>query len=259
MAQWCFWNEKQFSDVYGNIYIRSFVEDWFAIVFEIVKEINACGAGRKEILDIGCGEGHTTKQILDRIEGPYSCDLLEPDRKALESAKHFLGDENFVGSCFPSTLKGFASRKKYDIVFTSHTNYYWSERKKDYDVQLKRLVGLLKNGGKLIVLTLPSESDHYKVMLKQIYPEFNHAQYIEDFYASMGFNVKVKKMTMRMYVGDLLSTRSSFDLASFYRFIHSQSSNPSSAESKRFLDRVRRLQNNNYLDFRDHLIIVQAK
>ena len=72
MAKWNFWGEKEISDVYENIYIRSVMEDWFDIVFEIVKEFSSVKKdSKKQIVDIGCGEGHTTKQILDRIEKNY--------------------------------------------------------------------------------------------------------------------------------------------------------------------------------------------
>lgn len=256
MARWHFWGEKEFSDVYENVYIRSYVEDWFSIVFEIVKEIDLLGTHNKLILDIGCGEGHTTKQILDRIHGEYVCDLLEPNENALNSAEAFLTPENTIGDIFPRTLATFKPNKKYDAIFTSHTNYYWALNQKDYDAQLKKLPAFLNDGGKLLILTLPEESDHYRIMLRQIYPEFNYAQYIIRFYETLGLKVTVKKLKMRMYVGDILSTKSLFDLKIFYRFIHNTDSFPSDEESKNFLERTQKCQINNYLDFKDYLIIV---
>ena len=38
MTEWHFWGEKQFEDVYENIYIRTSMEDWFKIVKEIAKD-----------------------------------------------------------------------------------------------------------------------------------------------------------------------------------------------------------------------------
>lgn len=256
MAKWHFWGEKEFSDVYENIYIRGYMEDWFSIVFEIAREINALSARRKRILDIGCGEGHTTKQVLDRIRGEYICDLLEPNENALNSAEAFLTSENNVGGIFPRALATFKPNQKYNIVFTSHTNYYWAFNQKDYDSQLKKLPTFLSDKGKLLILTLPKESDHYRVMLRQIYPEYNYAQYIVRFYTKLGFKVKVKKLKMKMYVGDILSSRSLFDLKIFYRFIHNTDSFPSDKESRMFLKRIQKCQKHNYLDFRDYLIVV---
>ena len=40
MAKWHFWGEKEFSDVYENIYIRGVNEDWLNIIFAITKEIS---------------------------------------------------------------------------------------------------------------------------------------------------------------------------------------------------------------------------
>lgn len=259
MAKWHFWGEKEFSDVYENIYIRTFVEDWFKIVLEIVKEIDLQRSKIKRILDIGCGEGHTTKQIIDRINGSYICDLLEPNKNALRSAEAFLIPENNIGETFPQTLADFETRKRYDIVFTSHTNYYWASDQKRFNAQLKKLPSLLSESGKLMILTLPEESDHYRIMLKQIYPKFNYAQYMIGFYKKLGFKVEVKKLKMRMYVGDILSTKKFFDLKVFYKFIHNADSYPSDTESKKFLSKIKKYQRNNYLDFKDYLIAVSKR
>ena len=107
-----------------------------------------------------------------------------------------------------------------------------------------------------MILTLPEESDHYRVMLRQVYPSFNYVQYIISFYKKLGLDVKIKKLKMRMYVGDILSTKSLFDLKTFYRFIHNTDSFPSDTESREFLKRIQKYQVDNYLDFKDYLIIV---
>lgn len=260
MAKWHFWGEKEFSDVYENIYIRSVMEDWFSIVFKIVKEFRKVKAvGKKQIVDIGCGEGHTTKQILDRLDEHYECDLLEPNENALASAEAFLIPENNIRESYPRTLATFKPEKKYDIVFTSHTNYYWALNQKDYDVQLTKLLSFLNENGKLIILTLPEESDHYRIMLKQTYPSFNYAQYIISFYKKLGLRVEVNKLKMRMYVGDILSTKKFFDLKIFYRFIHNTDSYPSDKESREFLKKIRKCQKNDYLDFKDYSIVILKK
>ena len=260
MAKWHFWGEKEFSDVYENIYIRAVMEDWFNIINEIVKEINVIKNNSKRlILDIGCGEGHTTKQILDRINSNYTCDLLEPNENALNTAEAFLTPENNIGEIYPKSLATFKPKKKYDIVLTSHTNYYWALNEKDYDYQLRKLLSFLKNNGRLIILTLPEESDHYKIMLGQTYPKFNYAQYIINFYKRLGFNVKIKKLKMRMYVGDILSTKKFFDLKIFYRFIHNIDSYPNERKGKEFLKKIKKQQKNKYLDFKDYLIIISKK
>jgi len=255
MTEWHFWGEKQFADVYENIYIRTTMEDWFKIVKDIAKEL----AGYKDILDIGCGEGHTTKQILDRVEGDYECDLLEPDKNALANGKAFLLPENNIGHCYVKTLGLFEPEKKYDAVYTIHTNYYWAFNEKGFDTHLNKLMDMIKAKGKVMILTLPEESDHYNIMIKPVYPRFNYSKYMIDFFKKKGYNVRVKRFVMKMYVGDILSTKKFFELKSFFRFIHNSNIYPSDADAKLFLNKIKKFQKNEYLDFKDDLIIVTRK
>jgi len=117
----------------------------------------------------------------------------------------------------------------------------------------------LNKNGKFLMLTLPKESDHYRTMLRQVYPSFNYAQYIISFYKKLGLNVEVKKLKMRMYVGDILSTKKFFDLKIFYKFIHNTDSFPSDKESREFLKKIQKYQKDKYLDFKDCLIGVSKK
>lgn len=254
MTKWNFWGEKQFAEVYENIYIRALTEDWFGIVSGIVNEIEG-----GKILDIGCGEGHTTKQILDRLEKDYSCDILEPNKKALRYAKDFLSKENNIGSIFPTTLSSLKTERRYDYIFTSHTNYYWASNKKEFDNQLSKIVELLKKNGRLLILTLPEESDHYNIAIKQVYPKFNYAEYISEFYKKQGASVEVKRFKMRMYVGDILRDKINFDLRNYYRFIHNTDKFPTNSEARKFLNNIKKYQNGGYLDFRDDLIVIKNK
>ena len=256
MTAWPFWGEKKFANVYENIYIRSSVEDWFNLVAEVAREIDSVSANPKHILDVGCGEGHTTKQVLDRVTGEYVCDLLEPDADALASAVTFLKQENTIGESFAEPLSTFTTEKKYDVIFTSHTNYYWSDEQVGYDAQLEKLTAMLAEGGKLIILTLPEQSGHYRIMLHQVYPTFNYAEYITDFYRNTGHKTEVKEVQMRLFIGDLLTTTSKYDVGIFYRFIHNTDSFPTANEAAKFLGKIKEIQHGGYVDFKDHLITV---
>jgi len=252
MTEWVFWGDRKIEGVYGNIYLRTFVEDWFDIIEMVSKEFKGRG-----FLDIGCGEGHTTKQILDRLNSDYVCDLLEPDEDALKSAVTFLKFENSVGEAFNKTLKDFNNDKKYDSVFTSHTNYYWADSENDYRKQLDNAMSLVKKGGRFLVLTLPEESDHYNIMLKQVYPSFNYSKYMKDYYESKGLKVKVIRFKMRMFVKDILSNSNFYDLGNFYKFIHNTDKFPNKKEASKFLKKINEYQKKGYLDFKDELIIVE--
>ncbi|MFH1151708.1 MAG: class I SAM-dependent methyltransferase [Nanoarchaeota archaeon] len=253
MTQWTFWGDRQIVSVYGNIYLRTFVEDWFKIVDTISKNV----IGEK-ILDLGCGEGHTTKQILDRLKQKHTCDLLEPNESALNSAERFLRFENKIGESFVETLVSFRPNKKYDTVFTSHTNYYWAKDEQEYRKQLDKVASLIDKGGRLMILTLPKESDHYNIMLHQVYPAFNYSGYISNYYKSKGFKVKIIRFKMRMFVGDMLTNGKFYEVNNFYKFIHNINETPSKKESKEFLEKLKKYQKNGYLDFKDELIIVSG-
>ncbi len=84
-------------------------------------------------------------------------------------------------------------------------------------------------------------------------------KYIINFYKNLGVGIRVKKLKMRIFVGDVLNTKKFFDLKIFYRFIHSSDSYPNDSETKLFLEKIKRYQKNNYLDFKDYLIIVTKK
>ncbi len=254
---WPFWNEKRISDVYENIYIRTFVEDWFLIVAKLAEEISNTGGDYLKILDIGCGEGHTAKQILDRVKKDYVCDLLETDNAALERAKSFLQVENKPGEIFNGGVEILSFKNEYNVIYTSHTNYYWGVNEDHYKIQLDNVYTAIKEGGKLLILTLPQDSAHYKVMLHQIYPEYNYSEYIENYYKSKGYNVHVEKFQMRIYVGDILNNSKDYDLSVFYKFIHNTNVYPDREKLQIFRKKLEEFSQNGYLDFADHLIVVE--
>ncbi len=251
MTEWTFWGDRQLVSVYGNIYLRTFVEDWFKIVDTLAKEVKG-----EKILDLGCGEGHTTKQILDRLKQKYVCDLIEPHESALSSARAFLNFENNIGESFVDTLASFKPNKKYNSVFTSHTNYYWANEEESYKKQLDKAISLVDKRGRLLILTLPKDSDHYNIMLRQVYPTFNYSEYISSYYKTKGFKVKIIRFKMRVFVGDMLANGKFYEVNNFYKFIHNVDSFPNKSEAIQFLQKIKKYQKNGYLDFKDELVII---
>jgi ubiquinone/menaquinone biosynthesis C-methylase UbiE len=252
MTEWTFWGDRELVSVYGNIYLRTFTEDWFKIVSTLASYIKG-----KILLDLGCGEGHTTKQILDRLDKGYVCDLVEPNEKALNLARDFLKIENKIGDSFVADLRSLKPIKKYDSVFTSHTNYYWADNVEDYQNQLDKAISLVNDKGRLLILTLPEKSDHYNVMIHQVYPTFNYSKFIVNYYKNKGFRVKVVKFKMRMYVGDILSNKGTYELNNFFKFIHNTENLPSAEESSEFFKKIKEFQKEGYLNFKDELIIIK--
>ena len=194
--------------------------------------------------------------------GKFLCCLYSegviPNESALNSAERFLRFENKIGESFVETLVSFRPNKKYDTVFTSHTNYYWAKDEQEYRKQLDKVASLIDKGGRLMILTLPKESDHYNIMLHQVYPAFNYSGYISNYYKSKGFKVKIIRFKMRMFVGDMLTNGKFYEVNNFYKFIHNINETPSKKESKEFLEKLKKYQKNGYLDFKDELIIVSG-
>ena len=253
MTHWPFWGEKRYADIYENIYIRTNMEDWHRIICEIASQLT----DKPDFLDIGCGEGHTTKQIADRIQTLHTFDILEPDADALAAATRFLMNENSLGIAFNTTLANLSTTKTYDAVISSHTNYYWSEDRDTYNQQLDKLITLLNPHGRLVLLTLPKESDHYNITINQVFPAHVYSSYITNYYLSKGLSVKTKRFEMRLFIGDILSTSKTYDLYNLYRFIHSTDNYPTTQVGQEFKEKIRQHEHENYLDFRDDLIIVE--
>jgi len=252
---WPFWSEKRFPASYENIYVRAFREDWFEITKAIAKEL----VSQQKVLDVGSGEGHTTKQILDRIPNPYVCDLLEPNPDALATSIPFLKTENTTGKTYCTTLKDFNPEAVYDAVFTSHTNYYWATDEADYQEQLEKFVNLCKPGGKALILSLPSDSDFYKLSSRPLFPKFVFSEYLDDFYSKKGYQVKKRRFTMRFFVQDIIENPHLLDAKTFYRFVENTLNVPSDDQAKEFVKRIKHNAKNGYLDFKDELVLVNAK
>ena len=66
MTEWVFWGDRQMVSVYGNIYLRTFVEDWFKIIDVMAKSrtqfiCQNCGANYQKWTGKcdNCGEWNT--------------------------------------------------------------------------------------------------------------------------------------------------------------------------------------------------------
>lgn len=182
--------------------------------------------------------------------------MLETDKPALEKAKSFLQIENNPGELIHGGVDLLNFSEDYDVVYTSHTNYYWGANEEHFKLQLDNILNAVKKDGKLLILTLPEHSGHYKVMLYQIYPKFNYSEYIENYYKQKGCNVEIIEFKMRIYVGDILENSKEYDLAVFYKFIHNTNVYPEKDNLAEFRIRLEEFSENGYLNFKDHLIVI---
>ena len=165
---WVFWDQGNDRGPYEDVYSRTRREDWIRIVRFMVDQMT----GSKQILDIGSGDGHSTRQILERLRrknGGFLCDLLEPSEIALKQSLEFLSGYP-IGESFATEVAKFQTERRYDAMFTVHSNYYWAKDEDSYNQCLDQLMANLDTKGVLMVVTLPQDSDHYSVALIQRVP-----------------------------------------------------------------------------------------
>jgi len=62
-----------------------------------------------------------------------------------------------------------------------------------------------------------------------------------------------------MYVGDFFTTQSLFDVKNFYRFLHGVEETPSNKDAQAFLEKIKNVAKDDYLDFKDRLIVITRR
>lgn len=243
-------------------YIRTRREDWFYAAEQIANQLN----GKKRILDIGSGDGHSTRQILAQTKGDYTCDLIEPDKEALSRSIRILKECN-IGNTYPLLLADFLSKQKsqaYDAIYAIHTNYYWGAKKPSCQRQSRKryhgcLEGLLELTPNLLILTSSINSDYNLVVKKSPFPEWVSSEYLSDFYKKKKKDLEVTEIpcNMRFYVGDIFKDR--IAATEVWKFFNNTEREPKKSELKRFLDKMHEIEIQGYINFRDVLIIAKKQ
>jgi hypothetical protein len=110
--KWNIWGTNE--RIYEEVYLRCDRKNWHAVAKDMAKSIK----GLRYTADLGSGNGHSTRQVLDILNyNDYKCDLFEPDSIALEESKKLTALCN-VNSFVNSGAKEIGElRNKYDSIF----------------------------------------------------------------------------------------------------------------------------------------------
>jgi hypothetical protein len=239
-------------------YMRTDRHDWFDAVRLIVNEIGTA----KRIIDIGSGDGHSTRQILARLQPEYLCDILEPDPQGIAHSRAIL-KECSVGEMHQETLHEFLreTRKQYDIAMAIHSNYYWGctdagQTKFDRRQYDECLGGLVKIARKVLILTVPEDSDYNSVMIKPPFPEWTGTEHLVEHYRTIGMQPRIEPCHMKFYTGDIGEDESA--AREVWKFFHNTERDPSRNELADFVSRAEAIQDERgNIDFKDELIVVE--
>lgn len=251
--QW--WNSKRQT---SEVYLRTNRKDWFNAVEKISQEIK----NAKSIIDIGSGDGHSTRQILANTgEHDFELSLLEPSKEGLEKSKQTLKEYKIVeliNKRFLNFLKEENNKSRhYDVALLIQSNYYLGDdgHEDNEENYVKCLEGLTKIADKIIILTAPKNSAYYKVIDKNPFGNWVFPEFLEEYYIKKGFKVKSINSPVRFYVGDLKRDYSA--LIEFWKFIKNTEKSPSEKELKKFISEVNEEQEDDELNFKDVIIVIQ--
>ena len=252
MNDFNFWKEERKT---SETYLRTNRGDWNNALRIITNEIGAA----KKLLDIGSGDGHTTRQILSRLSQNHVCDLLEPNSKAVNISKNML-KEFPIKQFFQQKLIDFLSEnKKYDLSYSIHSNYYWGKNKKGQSIKqyIVCLDGIVNVAPKNLILTQPMNSDYYEICEKNTFPEWVYSEFIVEHYKKRGLTVRQEQCHMKFYVGDL--NQDEYAAKETWKFFNNKERNPASEELNVFLERINLTEENGNLNFRDVLLIIERQ
>ena len=149
------------------------------------------------ILDVGCGDGRITAELARRaLKG--SVEGLDACLSMIEYATVNFPNDHFPNLHFqlvPIENKQFSH--PFNLI-TSFSCFHWL---KDPKKVMQKLMGSLKEGGELLILTYPKESPYYQYLERALenYPGYKHlsanhtmlsAQEYNDFFLENHFEIR---------------------------------------------------------------------
>lgn len=172
-------------------------------------------SGNEQILDIGCGDGRITQDILNYIPNGTILGIdLSMSMISLARAKN-TDEVRLKYECLK--IEDFAVQDKFDLIL-SFSCFHWV---KDKEQAFENVHNVLQKNGKIYVLTyLYSES-----LVEPIYETLQKKQYkkylvsrdkLEQFYSIKQYDELSRKYNMKLYEYQIMPEIIKFDNAEAY-------------------------------------------
>lgn len=143
------------------------------------------------MLDCGAGIGRNTVDVLGRLRGVETVDLLEPSDKLREYARKHLGGHRCVGTFFSEPLQEFIASKDYDLVWLQWVLMYIPDS--DVVSFLTRCRLRMPSGSRIVVKeNIEDRSVEEDLDLKDLCLTRTVAHF-EKLFTEAGFRVAVKR------------------------------------------------------------------
>ncbi len=164
--------------VIGNFSKAAMTYDQFGDIQKISGEklIDLISINPNSILDVGCGTGHFSKQLVDQFL-PEKITLLDPSLEMLSQAKQTIKKATFIHS----SVESFETKEKFDLI-TANASLHWT---KNLDASIKKLQSLLTTDGVIVFSVFGPET--YRE-LNSVYPfssenkvEFDQTFHVKQF------------------------------------------------------------------------------
>ena len=228
--------------------------DWQSILNRIASEIIEVQDNKPlSILDVGAGLGINTECIANIVfthrKIRNSIDIIEPSQHAREIARRLMVSEDKGGilrNFFPNLSD--INTRKYDVVIFLHSTYYINDF---YNWLQKIFRNNLREGGKVLVLAIPSDSPFFldpKLALPHT------SSQIKYYLSQKGFEFTPYSLTSKFYINTHFIF-SEIEIDHLYHFMTSSKSNIISREE--FCERLKSKASSGVIDFQDELIVIR--
>lgn len=242
--------------------------DWMTAVTDVVSKLirNTGTAQNIKILDIGAGDGLTTKQITDKLTEDYNykiiIDAIEPSRTALDIfCKQKFNKNVKVRSTINSPWVPEAVHDRYDLVFLVHSAYYLANTKEEYEQSINSILSSLTDTGICILFLNDKNSGFYKIAPNPAFDKWTYPEETGKIIRKTGHKIDSKRIMLRLFVGDLFNDDEK--LLNFWRYVlNNKNAKLNETEKNKLINKLRELSKEtrgNHILLKDDVLFVTPK
>lgn len=229
-------------------------DDWQNILKRLACEIVSVNQQHAlSILDVGAGLGINTECIANIIFSQNKIrniiDIIEPSKSARDISRGLLVTEDKGGSIrniFPGLVN--VKNQIYDVIMFIHSSYYIN----NFYLTLNSLLKYnLREGGKILILALPSESPFF--LDPKLELPFTSSQ-IQYYLSQNDINFNAYTLTSKFFI----NTNFIFSQNEINQLYHFMTSSKKGILTKgKFCEILKSKAHNGIIDFQDELIVIE--